>query len=122
LAAFVGKGINAENIEDASIFLVGKCSCQVKELNPGTDIMFSVNWDAALVGQPLMTVPPLPRLASDEVEAKSVILATTQPGEQASSVEKAPNHLPLIIGVSLAALLVVVGLPMVRVMRKGAGR
>ena len=122
LAAFVGKGINAENIEDASIFLVGRCSCQVKELNPGTDIMFSVNWDAALAGQPLMTMPPLPRLASDEVEARNVTLTTTQPGAQASSVDPPKSHLPLIIGVSLAALLVVVGFPMVRVMRKEAGR
>ena len=122
LAAFVGKGINAENIEDASIFLVGRCSCQVKELNPGTDIMFSVNWDAALAGQPLMTVPPLPRLAADEVEAKSVIFATTQPQVQEAAAEKGSMPLLLIIAISLVAVAVVVGLPMVRVMRKGAGR
>ena len=118
LAAFAGKGINTENIEDACIFLIGRCSCQVKAGNPGTDIMFSVNWDAALAGQPLMTVPPLPRLAADEVEAKDVSLATTQP--QAVAAEKGSSPLLLIIAISLAAVTVVVGLPMVRVMRKGA--
>jgi hypothetical protein len=122
LAAFAGKGIDAENIEDASIFLVGKCSCQVKDLNPGTDIMFSVNWDAALAGQPLMTMPPLPRLASDEVEATDVTLTTTQPAAQANTPDKGSFRLLLIVGISLAALIVVVGFPMARVMRKEAGR
>ena len=113
LAAFAGKGINAENIEDACIFLIGRCSCQVKRFNPGTDMMFSVNWDAALAGQPLMTMPPLPRLASDEVE-----VATIQP--RAVEAEKGPIPLLLIIGISLLAVLVVVGLPLLRVIRKGA--
>jgi len=114
LAAFAGKGIDADNIESACIFLVGRCSCQVKRLNPGTDMMFSVNWDAALAGQPLMTMPPLPRLASDEVE-----VTTIQP--QAVEAEKGSIPLLLIIGISLLAVLVVVGLPMVRVIRRGAG-
>ena len=114
LAAFAGKGIDADNIDSACIFLVGRCSCQVKRLNPGTDMMFSVNWDAALAGQPMMTMPPLPRLASDEVE-----VAAIQP--QAVEVEKGSIPLLLIIGISLLAVLVVVGLSMVRVMRKGAG-
>ena len=114
LAAFAGDGIETDNIESACIFLVGRCSCQVKRLNPGTDMMFSVNWDAALAGQPLLTMPPLPRLASDEVE-----VATIQP--QAVEAEKGSIPLLLIIGISLLAVLVVVGLSMVRVMRKGAG-
>jgi hypothetical protein len=117
LAAFAGKGINAENIEDASVFLVGKCSCQVKELNPGTDIMFSVNWDAALAGQPMMTMPEPPKLSTDEVDAQDVNLSTTQP---ASTVESAPSRLPLIIGLSMAGLLALVVFPLVLVMRKGA--
>jgi len=122
LAAFAGDGIETDNIESACIFLVGRCSCQVKRLNPGTDMMFTVNWDAALAGQPLMTVPPLPRLAADEVEAKDVSLSTTQPRVQGSVAEKSPSPLLLIIAISLVAVAVVVGIPMVRVMRKGAGR
>ncbi|MBC8372125.1 MAG: hypothetical protein ISS69_04010 [Phycisphaerae bacterium] len=113
LAAFAGKGICTENIEDACVFLIGRCSCQVKSGNPGTDMMFSVNWDAALAGQPLMTVPPLPRLTSEEVE-----VATIQP--RAVEAEKGSIPLLLIIGISLLAVLVVVGLPLLRVIRKGA--
>jgi hypothetical protein len=104
LTALVGEGINTENIEDASIFLVGKCSCQVKNLNPGTDIMFSVNWDAALRGQPMMTMPPLPKLAAPPV----------------AEARRARNFLPAIVTFALVAFAVVVGLPMARVMRNGA--
>ena len=119
LTAFVGAGIEADNILEACEFLVDRCSCQVKRLNPGTDIMFSVNWDAALAGQPMMTMPPLPRLATDEVEVKSVSLAAGQGQDVAA--EDAPSHWLLIIAIALVAVAVVVGVPMVRVMRKGAG-
>ena len=118
LAAFAGKGIEPDNIESACIFLVDRCSCQVKRLNPGTDMMFTVDWDAALSGQPMMTVPPLPRLASDEVEARGVSLAT---GQGRDVVVEGSIHWLLIVAISLVAVAVVVGLPMVRVMRKGAG-
>ena len=114
LAAFAGEGIDADNIESACMFLIGSCSCEVKRLNPGTDMMFTVNWDAALAGQPLMTVPPLPKLASDTVS-----LDTGQPRDVV--VEGAVGHWLLIIAIALVAVAVVVGLPMVRVMRKGAG-
>jgi len=118
LVAFAGKGICTENIEDACIFLIGRCSCQVKGGNPGTDIMFSTNWDAALAGQPLMTVPPMPRLASDEVEARDVVLAAA-PSRDATVVQ-GPSYLWVIVAISLAAALVVVGIPLFRVIRKGA--
>ena len=45
LYALVGDGINEDNIESACSFLVGWCSCEVKELNPGVDLLMSVNWD-----------------------------------------------------------------------------
>lgn len=50
LYALVGNGINEENIEESCKFLVGWCSCEIKELNPGVDILMSVNWDKALSG------------------------------------------------------------------------
>lgn len=45
LYALVGDGINEDNIESVCSFLAGWCSCQVKELNPGVDLLMSVNWD-----------------------------------------------------------------------------
>jgi len=58
LYALVGKGIRAETIDEAAQFLIGSCSCQVKEQNPGMDIAMAVDWrqlvkDQATPGQNL---------------------------------------------------------------------
>ena len=45
LYAIVGKGINEWNITEAASFLTGPCSCQAKLLNPGTDLLISMDWD-----------------------------------------------------------------------------
>jgi len=45
LYALVGAGINENNVREACSFLVGWCSCEVKELNPGVDLLMSVDWD-----------------------------------------------------------------------------
>jgi hypothetical protein len=48
LLPLIGAGITAENIRDAAGFLTGACSCEVKEQNPGFDLMLSVDWDSQL--------------------------------------------------------------------------
>ncbi|AMV33368.1 hypothetical protein VN12_14680 [Pirellula sp. SH-Sr6A] len=48
LYALVGKGINSETIRAASSFICGPCSCQVKEQNPGFDLLLEGSWDDAL--------------------------------------------------------------------------
>jgi hypothetical protein len=45
LYAIVGKGINEWNVREAAEFLIGPCSCQVKHLNPGVDLLISMDWD-----------------------------------------------------------------------------
>lgn len=45
LYALVGKGIFEDTIALASKFIVGPCSCQVKEQNPGFDLLLAVDWD-----------------------------------------------------------------------------
>ncbi len=49
LYALIGKGINAETIEDAGRFLTGACQCTVKAQNPGVDLLTNVNWDSLVV-------------------------------------------------------------------------
>ncbi len=44
----IGAGITAKNIQDSAAFLVGPCSCQVKELNPGFDLLLSADWNDLL--------------------------------------------------------------------------
>jgi hypothetical protein len=45
LYALVGAGINKDTIKETCQFLVGPCACEVKELNPGIDLLLSVNWE-----------------------------------------------------------------------------
>jgi len=49
----VGPGITAKNIRDSAGFLVGACSCEVKELNPGFDLLMAADWDELLAQGPL---------------------------------------------------------------------
>ncbi len=51
LFALVGPGINEMNILDACAFITGPCSCEVKGLNPGTDMLVAVDWDAAIMNR-----------------------------------------------------------------------
>ena len=62
LYALVGDGIRAETIEQAASFLIGKCSCQVKEKNPGTDLHFNTDW-SNLIKAGALTERALPSLA-----------------------------------------------------------
>jgi len=63
LYALVGGGIRHETIDRAASFLIGSCSCQVKEQNPGADLLTTVDWKKLLKDQSL-GVPDLPK-ASD---------------------------------------------------------
>jgi hypothetical protein len=71
LYALVGNGIAADTIREASAFITGPCSCQVKNQNPGFDLLLEGNWAAAVgatcISQPLpsdgggptlLTIPP----------------------------------------------------------------
>lgn len=59
LLPLIGAGITADNIQSSASFLVGACSCEVKELNPGFDLLLAADWDELLSidGQPLSIVP-----------------------------------------------------------------
>ena len=62
LYALVGDGINEENIREACTFLTGGDLCQVKDQNPGTDLLMSVTWDERIQGR-VVEEPGLPSLS-----------------------------------------------------------
>ncbi len=47
LYALIGKGINADNIRETIVFVVGPCGCEIKMMNPGVDLLMAANWDSA---------------------------------------------------------------------------
>ncbi len=74
LWALVGKGINAENIFESCAFLTGPCSCQVKSMNPGTDMLMAFDWWSALEGR----VPPPPQISPDMLTGVAPVLDDEQ--------------------------------------------
>mgnify|MGYP005859170395 CR=1 FL=1 len=65
LAVFTQTQMTKATVADVCAFLVGPCSCQVKELNPGTDLLIAADWDALLEDRLVQDpeVPPLFSLA-----------------------------------------------------------
>lgn len=63
LPALAGKYLTSKFIEDACAFLVDRCSCQVKEENPGWDLLMPVDWDGIMRGRVSLT-KALPTLTS----------------------------------------------------------
>ena len=68
LYALVGKGIFEDTIAMASSFIVGPCSCQVKEQNPGFDLLLAVDWDAKVGVNALSK--PLPAATAEPILLK----------------------------------------------------
>jgi hypothetical protein len=62
-------------LEDASMFLVGRCSCRLKNENPGWDILMNVDWVKALenVGkiEPGKTEPPSQSAREESLTTKA---------------------------------------------------
>lgn len=50
LEVIPAEDLNAKLVEDLTIFLSGACSCQVKEQNPGFDLLIDADWDGELFG------------------------------------------------------------------------
>lgn len=62
-------------MQDLSVFLSGACSCQVKEQNPGFDLLMSTDWDTELFGEGVS--PPPERTTRDR---ENPVLLTIPPG------------------------------------------
>ena len=65
LYALVGKGISTETIQSATSFICGPCSCQVKEQNPGFDLLMQQDWQK-LVGDIKISQPLNPKNSAVE--------------------------------------------------------
>jgi len=73
LYALIGEGIAPDVIDEACIFLTGACSCEVKEQNPGVDLLMSEDWDHLVNRQFEIDreLPPLTGFVTLEEPAKT---------------------------------------------------
>ncbi len=136
LFALVGKGINHKVIKDHCEFVMGKCSCIVKEQNPGVDMLFNCDWSRNLgstwiedepapevsgIGDFIETIelPPLDgpeEKKRPKVSEKNIVPATvpeTLKNKSAEEVMKTTDDssllLYLIITAALAVIIITAG-------------
>jgi hypothetical protein len=116
LLPLIGAGVTAENIHDSAAFLVGACSCEVKEMNPGFDLLLAADWDSLLTqdGVPLTATASGDRHPPGEAElvpipagssagtAASSIAVQSQPSSSAVGIN------PTLVRVSVISLGIVV--------------
>ena len=92
----------------ACAFLVGQCSCEIKALNPGTDLLMPVDWEGEIDGHELsreIVLPPLPG---------AVAAATSEPAEPVTPktplVSAAQEEFPSggLLGRNIAAVAIAI--------------
>ncbi|QDT97863.1 hypothetical protein [Gimesia aquarii] len=96
LYALIGKGINAGTIEQACRDLTGPCTCQVKDQNPGTDLLMAVNWEKLVspTTQDEKELPPLTGLIgfSGETNKKAESVKSSNMLKNGSNEENAQSE------------------------------
>jgi hypothetical protein len=89
LVEFLPAPLTAKNLADAAAFLVGACSCQTKELNPGLDLLMAAHWEDILAGA-LTVEHALPPLTGVLPQPRSSSLPETQDDRRAPSAPALP--------------------------------
>jgi hypothetical protein len=131
LGCLFGEYITEKNIQDVVSFLAASCSCDVKAMNPGTDLLLAALWDrVVMAGLLVEDDTPLPELTGVMPEtpvaaAKTIAVSGTTETEAAaaapitpvsvkkmvaSSTEKPPEESRIfkIYGITLGSVAVVV--------------
>ena len=62
LEPLIGRGINSENVYEHASYFCGACSCEIKNQNPGVDLLIAANWEAAIAGSEVAVGKSLPPL------------------------------------------------------------
>ena len=125
LPPLIGAGISEENALADCGYLCGPCSCQVKNQNPGMDLLVKADWLTALEGSSVIVEKELPPLtgvedliaANEPAKDANVSGKTDESEVNASSAnvtekgisQKAPFSNGLIIAVVLVTGVLLVG-------------
>lgn len=127
LYALVGRGITDENVATADAFMRGPCACEVKEQNPGIDMLMAADWDRAYEdGEAIgLTLPPESEAdtnaAAETPEPPPAAAATNARLAPAAPPRRSTPLLPVALAV-LGVVAVVAILAGLAARRKGSGR
>jgi hypothetical protein len=107
LGCLFGEYITEKNIQEASALLSGACSCEVKALNPGVDLLIAAPWDMVVMNS-FVEDTLLPELTGVMPEPDE----TAGTEDSSSEGDVSPDNNPglfTIYGITLLAFIVVVG-------------
>jgi hypothetical protein len=108
LYALVGAGITRDNVWEAWVYIAGRCSCLVKEQNPGVDLLLAADWED--IERPLEVTPPL-----NVAEADGAVATSEAPPLPPMPPSLSPGRYILI---ALAGALLLVGVLSAVLLRK----
>ena len=119
LGCLFGEYITQKHIEEATHFLSGACSCEIKNLNPGVDLLMGAPWDYVVMNS-FIQDDPMPELTGvlpdyDEPKAPATPLEESkindsqeEPEMPVGTPENSPALLLLYGGTIAAVILFVV--------------
>lgn len=110
LLPLIGAGVTAENIQSSAAFLVGACSCEVKEQNPGFDLLLAADWDVLLTqdGVPLTAAATRGVQPQGEAELVPIPSGSAMIEEASNFTAEVPGYEWLVVGLVVAGVLVIV--------------
>jgi len=95
LGAWPAKGFGKEQVDEVCLFLLGACSCQVKNLNPGWDLLVTADWDAELQKVDKLALAGATTVAAVPMEPVEETETVTFKGERIQP--KAPSVASIIV-------------------------
>ena len=112
LEGMIGQDLTLEHTLGASSYLCSACSCQVKEENPGLDMLMTVKWADHMLGNLILeerVLPPLEGIA-EMIKADSVTPAEEQNQEAGATHENSEDrsHIAIALVVTLSAVAILV--------------
>ena len=115
LEPLIGRGINLENVFEHTSYFCGACSCEIKNQNPGVDLLIAADWETAVAGSEVIVEKYLPPLVGIGALAAGSV---TQEGA-AAAIESGPEF--SFLGLWVAAgggVLLALGLGSILILRK----
>ena len=111
LEGMIGQDLTLEHTLGASSYLCSACSCQVKEENPGLDMLMAVKWDDHMLGNLIVEERGLPPLEGiGEIIESQPALSPAQNQQPVETPEKNEEEGSLstgpIVALSVLAILV----------------
>ena len=109
LEGMIGQDITLEHTLGASSYLCSACSCQVKEENPGLDMLMAVKWDDHMLGNLIIEERELPPLEGIGEVIRPEPPLPPSPNKQAVEAQEKGNNGSLstgaIVALSILAIL-----------------